>query len=178
MKKVPLPLSKVYGLLEPGPVVLLATAGAARANLMPMSWHMMLEFEPPLVACVVSNRNFSYSLLKRNKECTINIPTDVIAKQVVACGNVSGADTDKFHKFALTPMPASRVGAPLVAECYANLECRVVDTSMLAKYCMFVLEVVQAWIDPAIKNPRTMHHRGYGNFMIAGEAVKLKSHMR
>ena len=51
----PLPLSKVYQLLEPGPVVLLTTAHKGRANVMTMSWHMMVEFEPPLVACVVSS---------------------------------------------------------------------------------------------------------------------------
>ena len=45
--------SKVYQLLEPGPVVLLTTADKGRANVMTMSWHMMVEFEPPLVACVV-----------------------------------------------------------------------------------------------------------------------------
>jgi hypothetical protein len=49
-----LALSKVYQLLEPGPAVLLATAHHDRANVMTMSWHMMVEFEPPLVACVVS----------------------------------------------------------------------------------------------------------------------------
>ncbi len=47
-----LPLSKVYQLLEPGPVVLLTTARRGRANVMAMSWHMMIEFEPPQVACV------------------------------------------------------------------------------------------------------------------------------
>ena len=50
-----LALNKVYQLLEPGPVVLLSTAHHDRANVMTMSWHMMVEFEPPLVACVVSN---------------------------------------------------------------------------------------------------------------------------
>ena len=49
-----LALSKVYKLLEPGPVVLLSTAHHDRANVMTMSWHMMVEFEPPLVACVAA----------------------------------------------------------------------------------------------------------------------------
>jgi hypothetical protein len=54
-----LPLSKVYQLLEPGPVVLLTTAQKGHLNVMTMSWHMMVEFEPPLVACVVSGANHS-----------------------------------------------------------------------------------------------------------------------
>ena len=53
-----LALAKVYQLLEPGPVVLLTTSRKGRANVMTMSWHMMVEFEPPLVACVVSNADY------------------------------------------------------------------------------------------------------------------------
>ena len=178
MAKKSFPLSKVYGLLEPGPVVMVTTARDGNPNIMTMSWHTMMEFEPPLVGCVISNRNYSFGLLKATKECVINIPTVEIAEKVVGCGNTSGVKIDKFKKFDLTPKPASKVGAPLIEECYANLECRVVDTKMVAEYCFFVLEVVKAWIDPKVKNPQTIHHQGYGNFMVAGDRIKLKSKMK
>src|ERR1035437_8720793 len=71
-----LPLSKVYQLLEPGPVVLLTTAHKGRANVMAMSWHMMVEFEPPLVACIVSNRDYSFTALRASKECVIAIRSE------------------------------------------------------------------------------------------------------
>ena len=169
------PLSEVYRLLEPGPVILLTTAGKKRANIMPQSWHMMIEFEPPMVACVVSNRNFTFKNLKATKECAINIPTVELAEKVVACGNSSGRDVDKFETIGLTPVAASRVQAPLIAECYANLECRVVDTREVNRYCLFVLEVLKAWIDPAKKRPRTIHHMGRGTFMVSGKTIKLRS---
>ena len=178
MARKTLPLAKVYGLLEPGPVVLLTTAGTERPNIMTMSWHMMMEFEPPLVGCVISDSNYSFGLLEASGECVINIPAVEMAEKVVGCGNTSGADTDKFAAFHLTPVPAARVGAPLIAECHANLECRVIDTQMVARYSLFVLEVVHAWIDPAAEQPRTLHHRGYGNFMVAGETIKLHSKMK
>jgi len=178
MAKRSFPLSRVYALLEPGPVVLVTTAGQGRPNVMAMSWHTMMEFEPPLVGCVVSSRNHSHGLLKRSRECVLNIPSVEIAEKVVGCGNTSGANVDKFRKFHLTPRPAARVAAPLVEECFANLECRVVDTRMVAKYCFFVLEVIAAWIDPAVRNPRTIHHLGRGNFMVAGERIRLKSRMK
>jgi flavin reductase (DIM6/NTAB) family NADH-FMN oxidoreductase RutF len=178
MPKKSYPLSKVYGLLEPGPVVLLTTFGKGRPNIMAMSWHTMLDFVPPLVGCVISNRNYSFRLLKTAKECVINIPTVEIAEKVVGCGNTSGANIDKFKTFRLTAVPAARVGAPLIKECFANLECRVADTRMVARYCLFVIEVVKAWIDPAKKNPRTIHHLGYGNFMVAGRKIKLRSKMK
>ena len=178
MAKRSLPLSKVYGLLEPGPVLLLGTARRGKANLMTMSWHTMLEFEPPLVGCVVSNRNHSFKLLKATKACTLNIPDVGLAQQVVGVGNTSGSELDKFAAFGLTPVAASQVQAPLVAECHANLECKVVDTRMVNAYNFFVLEVVKAWIDPARKDARTIHHRGYGAFMVAGETIRLPSRMR
>jgi flavin reductase (DIM6/NTAB) family NADH-FMN oxidoreductase RutF len=173
-----LALSKVYGLLEPGPVLLLTTSHKGVANVMTMSWHTMMEFEPPLVGCVVSQNDFSFKALNATRQCALNIPTVELAAQVVGCGNASGAQVDKFAKFSLTQAPASLIAAPLIAECYANLECRVVDTRLKNRYNFFVLEVVKAWIDASNKAPRTLHHRGYGTFMVAGETIKLASKMR
>ena len=172
-----LALSKVYQLLEPGPVVLLTTAMGGHSNVMTMSWHMMVEFTPPLVACIVSNADHSFKALYASKECVIAIPTLGLASQVVEIGNCSGCDVDKFERFGLTPVPARKVAAPLVAECYANLECKVVDTQLVSKFNLFVLEVVTAWIDPAQKAPKTIHHHGYGRFVVDGEVINLKSKM-
>ena len=172
-----LPLSKVYQLLEPGPVVLLTTASKGRANVMAMSWHMMIEFTPPLIACVVSGGDYSFAALRATKECVIAIPPLELARKVVGIGNCSGRDVDKFKKFALTPMPAARVAPPLVAECFANLECKVIDTRMVNRYNLFILEALKAWSDPAQKHPKTIHHRGYGKFAVDGEIIKLKSKM-
>jgi len=178
MAKRSLPLSKVYGLLEPGPVVLLTTAHKGKTNVMTMSWHTMMEFEPPLVGCVISGNDFSFVALKARRECVLNIPTLELADKVVACGNSSGSDVDKFKRFELTAEAASLVEAPRIKECYANLECRVVDTRWVNRYNFFVLEVVMAWIDPACKHPRTLHHRGRGVFMVAGETIKLASKVK
>ena len=168
-------LSRVYGLLEPGPVVLLATARCDRPNVMSMSWHTMLEFEPPLVGCVVSGHNFSFTALRATRECTINIPGAEMARTVVRCGNTSGRRTDKFKAFGLTALAASQVEPPLIEQCHANLECRVVDTRLVNRYNFFVLEVVAAWIDPTRRDARTLHHRGWGAFMVAGDTMRLRS---
>jgi flavin reductase (DIM6/NTAB) family NADH-FMN oxidoreductase RutF len=129
------------------------------------------------VACVVSNRNYSFELLRSGRECALNIPTVELAAQVVGCGNTSGRQVDKFAKFGLTAVSASRIRPPLIAECYANLECRVVDTRLVNRYNIFILEVLQAWRDSARRKPRTIHHQGYGMFMVAGRTIRLKSRM-
>src|SRR5208283_810238 len=169
------PLAQVYGLLEPGPVVLVSTARAGRANVMPMSWHTMMEFVPPLVGCVVSSANYTFEVLRQTGECVINIPTMELAKKVVACGNASGGSVDKFTKFGLTPVAASVVQAPLIAECYANLECKVVDRKLVTEYNFFVLEVVKAWLDSRRRRPETIHHQGEGVFFVPGRKIRLPS---
>lgn len=173
-----LALSRVYQLLEPGPVVLLTTAHRGRANVMAMSWHMMVEFEPPLIACVVSEADFSFSALRKTKECVIAVPALELAPKVVQIGNCSGRDVQKFARFGLTPLPAERVAPPLIAECFANLECKVVDTRFVNKYDLFVLQVLKAWISVPPKRVKTIHHRGYGTFVVDGRTITFKSKMR
>lgn len=178
MKKKSLPLSQVYGLLEPGPVVLVSTACKGHENIMTMSWHTMMDFEPPIVGCVISNRNYSFNALKKTKECVINIPTVDLAKKVVGCGNTSGRKIDKFKKFKLTPVAASHVQAPLIYECYANLECKVIDMKLVTKYNFFILRVVKAWIESSKKHQHTIHHCGKGVFTVDGKIIKLLSKMK
>ncbi|MDA9101261.1 flavin reductase family protein [Omnitrophica bacterium] len=175
MKKKSYPLSEVYRLIEPGPVVMLTAPGRNRPDIMTLSWHTMMEFEPPLVGCVVSNRNYSFDLLRKAGECVINIPDINLAKKTVLCGNITGRRTDKFKTLGLTPLAAKRVKAPLIKECFANLECRIFDRSLVRKYNFFILEVLQAWVDPSKKNARTIHHRGRGLFGVTAKTIKLPS---
>lgn len=178
MTKQSLPLSKVYQLIEPGPVVMVSTMMGEQSNIMTMSWHMMVEFEPPILACVISAGDYTFDIVKKTKEFVINIPTVELAKEVVDCGNSSGRNIDKFKKFGLTPVAATCVGAPLIDECYANLECKVIDSKLAVKYNIFICEVVKAWIDRSQKNPRTIHHQGNGKFMVDGATIKLPSRMK
>ncbi len=175
--KRPYPLSKVYALLESGPVVLVSTAHKGSRNIMTLSWHMMIDFNPPLVGCVISEQNHTFKMIKASKECVINIPTLEIAEKAVACGNVSGIKTDKFARFGLTPAKAASVKAPLIKDCYASLECRLADARLAGKYNLFIFKVVKAWVDTAKKEPGTIHHRGGESFMVAGKTIKIKSGM-
>ncbi len=158
--------------------MLLTTAHHGIPNVMAMSWHMMVEFEPPQLACVVSSANYSFAALRATRKCVIAIPSRGLAQTVVNVGNSSGRDVDKFASFALTAMPAAQVTAPLIRECFANLECKVTDMRFVNKYNLFILEVLKAWIDPAKKNSKTIHHRGYGRFVVDGKTIKLASRMR
>lgn len=175
MTKKSLPLSKAYQLIEPGPVVMVTTSLNGKANIMTMSWHMMIDFEPPILAIVMSDQNYSFDNLKKTKECVINIPTVELALKVVGVGNTTGSKIDKFKKFHLTQEPASQVKVPMISECYANLECKVIDMKMAAKYNIFILECLKAWVAPSKKRPLTIHHCGDGVFTVDGRVIKLPS---
>ncbi len=175
MPKKNFPLSKVNQLLEHGPVLMLSTSFKEETNVMALSWHMMIGFTPPILACVVKKQRHSFNLLKKSKECVLSIPTVELAKKVVEVGNTSGSKVNKFEEFPLLEEPASKVKAPLLTECYANLECKVIDMKMVEKYNMFILEVVKVWIRPTKKAPRTIHHCGNGVFVVDGDVIKLTS---
>jgi flavin reductase (DIM6/NTAB) family NADH-FMN oxidoreductase RutF len=172
-----LPLDKVFQLIEPSPVVLVSTAHKGCANLMTMSWLLPMEFTPPLIGCVIGPWDYSHAALRATGECVIAIPGVDLAGKVVEIGNCSGREVDKFKNFRLTPRPAAKVCAPLVAECLANLECRLVDTTLSKKYGFLVLKVVRAWTNPARKERRTFHANGDGTFVVDGRTLNLKKKM-
>lgn len=172
MSKRSYPLRNVYQLLEPGPVLLVTTAYRKRTDVMALSWQTMVDFDPPLLALVVSDKNESFEMLQKSRECVLNIPTAPLLKKVVQCGTNSMRDIpDKFTRFGLTPKPASSVKAPHIEECYANIECKVIDSHLAQRYNMFILKVSKAWVDPAIKQPTIIHHCGRGRFRIAGRTI-------
>ena len=177
-KKRDFPVSDIRRFLEPGPVVLVSSAYKGERNVMTMGWHMVMEFVPSLVGCLISSGNHSYELVRRSKECVINIPTLELAPVVAKIGNCSGADTDKFAKFKLTTVEADEVKAPLIAQCYANLECKLVDDALVDKYNVFIFEVVKAHAALTPKYPKTIHYRGDGMFMVAGGSLNLRRYFR
>jgi flavin reductase (DIM6/NTAB) family NADH-FMN oxidoreductase RutF len=166
------PTHNVRRFLEPGPIVLVSSAHKGERNIMTMGWHMMMEFTPALVGCCISEANHSFDLVRRSRQCVINLPTVDLAPTVVKIGNCSGRDVDKFSEFGLTPQPATAVGAPLIDECYANFECRLVDAGWMKKFNVFVFEVVKAHVAIAPKTPKTLHYRGDGEFMISGAETR------
>jgi len=166
------PLAKIRRFIEPGPIVLVSSAHKAERNVMTLGWHMMLGFEPALVGCFIWDQNRSFSLIRKSRECVINVPTFDLVDAVIGIGNTHGPTSakfaDKFEEFGLTPVEGAEVGAPLIAECYASFECRLRDTSLINRYSLFVFEVVKAHVATSPRYPTTMHYRGDGVFMISG----------
>jgi flavin reductase (DIM6/NTAB) family NADH-FMN oxidoreductase RutF len=177
-KKEDFPVSDIRRFLEPGPVVLVSSAWKGERNIMTMGWHMVLEFTPSLIGCLISSGSHSYELVRRSRECVVNVPTVDMARTVAGIGNCSGASIDKFEKFKLTAVPADEVKAPLIAECYASLECKLAEGRLRDDYNLFIFEVVKAHAPASPKYPKTIHYRGDGMFMVAGRSLNLRELFR
>jgi flavin reductase (DIM6/NTAB) family NADH-FMN oxidoreductase RutF len=174
-KKRDFPVSDIRRFLEPGPVVLVSSAWKGKMNIMTMGWHTVMEFTPSLIGCIISNQNHSFGMIKKSRECVINIPTQDMARKVVGIGNCSGSEIDKFKEFKLTAISASKMNTPLIQECYANFECKIYDAKLVNQYNFFIFEVVKAHVAISPKYPRTLHFRGDGVFMLSGRSIKLPS---
>jgi len=172
MKKMQ--LSKAFTLMEPGPVVLVTTSDGKKNNIMTISWTMVMDFTP-VFAITTGPWNYSYAALRKSKECVISVPTVDLLDKVVGVGTCSGADTDKFEKFGLTPVKGKYVRSPLIKECLANIECKVID--IVQKHNIIVLEGVAAYFDSSRKEKRTVHAIGDGTFIVDGRRLNRKKMM-
>jgi flavin reductase (DIM6/NTAB) family NADH-FMN oxidoreductase RutF len=169
-----LKINKAFTLMESGPVVLVTTYDGKKNNVMTISWTMVLDFKPTF-AITTGEWNYSFTALRKTKECVISIPTVDMLNKVVGIGTCSGADTDKFEKFKLTPVKGREVKAPLIKECLANIECKVVD--IVKKHNIVVLDAVAAYFDTSLKEKRTVHAVGDGTFIVDGRKLNRKKLM-
>jgi flavin reductase (DIM6/NTAB) family NADH-FMN oxidoreductase RutF len=172
MKK--LQISKAFTLMESGPVVLVTTNDGKKNNIMTISWTMVMGFTP-IFAITTGPWNYSFAALCKTKECVISIPTVDMLDKVIGIGTCSGSDTDKFEKFILTPLKGKNVKAPLIKECLANIECKVID--IVKKHNIVVLEGVAAYFDESRKVKRTVHAVGDGTFIVDGRRLSRKKKM-
>ena len=170
-----MPLSKAFTLIEPGPVVLVTTNDGERNNVMTISWTMVVDFTP-IFALTTGPWNFSYRALAAARECVIAIPTVDMIDRVVGVGTCSGTDVDKFEKFGLTPEKGEHVNAPLIGECLANIECKVID--IIEPHNIVVLEGLAAYFDNARSEKRTLHAVGDGTFVVDGQTLDRREMMR
>ncbi|MCL1936956.1 MAG: flavin reductase family protein [Candidatus Azobacteroides sp.] len=169
-----LELQKAFMFIEPGPVTMIGTSYEGKNNVMTLTWTMVMDFTPRF-ALLTGPWNYSCEALLKNKECVIGIATADLVETILDVGTTTGRETDKFARFGLTALPASLVGAPLIKECYVNIECRVIDH--IKRHDIFVLDGVKAWIDENRKEKRILHARGDGTFIADGEIFERRERM-
>ncbi|WP_322096689.1 flavin reductase family protein [Oceanibaculum nanhaiense] len=170
-----LPLGRAFTLIEPGPLVLVTTNDGRKDNVMTITWTMVTGFSASF-AITTGPWNHSYAALQETRECVIAVPTVDMIDIAIGVGTCSGRDTDKFDKFGLTPVKARHVRAPLISQCLANIECRVVD--IIDRHSIVMLEGIAAYFDSSRKEKRTIHAVGDGTFIVDGRRLDRKDMMR
>lgn len=175
-KKRSFPLNKIRRFLEPGPVILISSAYKSERNVMTCGWHMMLDYEQ--IGCFIWDQNESREMIRRSRECVINVPTIDLIDAVIGIGNRHGTSPDKFDAFGITSLPATKVKVPMIAECYANFECKLIDTRLINRYSLFVFQAVKVHVATTPKYPTTVHYRGDGVFMMAGESKSWRKRFK
>ncbi len=149
MEKVPVEGRLFYRLMYPRPTILVTCVDSSTGmpNIIALSWSVPLSFSPRLLGISIAPKRYSHDLIAQTKEFVVNVPTVAIARQVLLCGRVSGRGVDKFKASGLTPKPSKRVTPPIIEECVAHLECRVVHQLTTGDHTLFVGEALEAYAD-------------------------------
>ena len=170
MKVVRPPSTALY----PVPVVLVS-CGVDRPNLITLAWAGVACSEPPVIAIAIRPGRFSHGLIAEVGEFVVNIPRADQMSIVDYCGNASGRDVDKWAACGLTPVPASQVRVPLVAEFPVALECRVIQRLSLGSHDLFLGQVlaVQADDDLLAADGRPDYLRAHPLAYVGGEYCQV-----
>jgi flavin reductase (DIM6/NTAB) family NADH-FMN oxidoreductase RutF len=124
-----------------------ATEGT-KPNIITISWIGIVNSKPPMLSISVTPQRFSYDIIRQSGEFVVNLTSERNLTETDFCGNRSGRDVDKFKELNLTPVPGNIVSVPYIKECPINLECKIVQSTILGSHEMFVAEIVAVHIDP------------------------------
>lgn len=178
-------LSKSYLLLNHGPVTIITSAHGDKRNIMSAAWAMAVDFSPPKVAVVIDANTYTRELVEASGEFALQIPKKKIAQTVMDVGGVCGRELDKFAHFNLPTFPAQKIAAPLLQDCIAWLECKVIKQES-EKYDLILAEVIAAqadanqfidnrWQFSDEEDERSIHYMAAGEFYVTGSKFVIPS---
>ncbi|WP_300260038.1 flavin reductase family protein [uncultured Cloacibacillus sp.] len=145
-------------MLYPLPPVMVSCGTLERSNIITAAWTGTVNSEPPMTYVSVRPERHSYAMIKESGEFVINLTTERLARAADLCGVKSGREVQKFRLCRLTPIPASSVAAPLIAESPVNIECRVEQRLALGSHDMFLAKVVAVNVDEALLDAKGVLH--------------------
>ncbi len=117
-----------------------------KRSICPLGWKMWTSFAPPMIAISVAPSRFTHDLIAESGEFVLAWPGADLAEETLVCGTRSGRDLDKFQACDLATQPAAAVGPPLIADCLANLECRVDGRLTTGDHTIFAADILAFWV--------------------------------
>jgi flavin reductase (DIM6/NTAB) family NADH-FMN oxidoreductase RutF len=141
--KVPVPLERSLYLLHPYTASLVtSTDKKGKTNVMTVAWIIPVSVNPPMLAMSIRPERHSHSLIAESREFVVNIPSFQMARKVLICGRMSGRDHDKFKEARLTTGKATKLQPPIIEQCTAHIECKVVRMINTGDHTLVIGEIV------------------------------------
>ena len=137
-------------LTAPVPPVMVSCGNSTKANIITVAWTGTVNTKPPMTYISLRPTRHSYGIIKESGEFAVNLVPTPLVKKADYCGIYTGAKVDKFAKCGFTKAEASQIGAPLIAECPVNLECKVTQILPLGTHDMFLAEIVAVHVDESL----------------------------
>jgi len=136
--------------LQPRSVVLVTSRHKGKDNVLPLDWHMPLSLIPKMYCISLETGNYSSQMISSSKVFAVNFMSSEQQDKVIACGKISGKDTDKFAAVGFEKSEAVRIDAPALKDAIGRIECRLVNTIITGDHTLFIGEVVYEQISPEI----------------------------
>jgi flavin reductase (DIM6/NTAB) family NADH-FMN oxidoreductase RutF len=142
-----IPLAQAYRVTPTG-LYLISTVYEGKRNVQFAFRALGISDAPPLLLIGIQDKNFSREMIQKSGEFVLNVCSENQLQAVDKSRDLSGREVeDKFVALGLTALPATRVQAPLVADCHASVECRVVSDFSTEGLHLFVGKALAAHLD-------------------------------
>ncbi len=146
---------KPGNMLYPLPAVMVSCQDEeGNPNIITVAWAGTICSDPPMLSISVRKERYSYDIIRRTGEFTVNLTTEALARVTDWCGVRSGRDYDKFKETGLTPVPGEAVGCPSIQESPVSLECKVEQVLELGTHDMFVARVINVLADESLMDEK------------------------
>jgi flavin reductase (DIM6/NTAB) family NADH-FMN oxidoreductase RutF len=143
-------------MIYPLPAVMVSCgADPEEYNIITVAWTGTVCTDPAMCYISIRPSRHSYGIIRKNGEFVINLTTKKLAFATDWCGVKSGKMFNKFRETGLTPLPATKVMAPMIAESPVNIECVVKEIKELGTHHMFLSEVVAVNADEKYVDSRS-----------------------
>jgi flavin reductase (DIM6/NTAB) family NADH-FMN oxidoreductase RutF len=151
--------------------VVILTAKADKEEGAMTATAMYISQVPSLLAVSVSKTFATYGLIEKSKEFVVNVIADDQLELSKKFGSVHGYEVDKFKKFGVKTESPSAVKAPLIAACFANIECRVKSSlwDVEGNHSIYIAEVVGFKVNKKLRPMVWLNNK----YFTLGDACKL-----
>lgn len=131
-------------------------------NIMTLSWHMPVSFDPPLYAVAVGKQRYTLKMLRHSRAFAVNFMPYSSKDDAIFCGRNSGETIDKFKEISLEKQEAETIDCPILKQALAYAECEVVNEVEAGDHIIIIGKILKMHENK--KGKRLFQSAGGDNF--------------